>query len=313
MNIWYPNAPDPDALDRLRELVAPNQISKEPIGDTEMLIDGRPTREQLQSCPSLRWLVVPFAGVPTATLKLMEHFPQVGLHNLHHNAPHTTETALTLLLAAAKQTVPSDQAMRKHDWGWRYTPDRTTLLSGKTAVLVGYGAIGQRIATVLRTLEMRVQIVRRTPSGPDEYGPDQLMNLLPNADVLILAAALTKETEGMIGADQLAAMPQGAILVNIARAPIVDEEALYLALKSGHLHSAGLDVWYHYPASDAEANHTPPSRFPFHDLPNVVMSPHRGGMSAGTEPLRVEHLSNLILAASTGQPVPNQVDLAKGY
>lgn len=324
MRIWFPKPLGDDVLDRLRESAPGHEISKEPGQATEMLIEGRAERWQIEASPNLRWVVVPFAGVPRATSELVREFPKLSLHNLHHNAPHTAESALALLFAAAKQTVPMDNALRRNDWGPRYTPDWSELLNGKTCLLLGYGEIGQRISRVLKALEMEVLAIRRNPSGPEEFGPEALHALLPRADVLIITVPHTIETEGLIGAKELAMMPDRAILVNVARAQVVEEKALYEALKSGKVHSAGLDVWYRYPQEEGSAvpgyfvapksaSNTPPSNYPFHEIRSLVMSPHRGGATAGTEAHRVRHLAKLIEAAASGSQVPNQVDLDRGY
>jgi phosphoglycerate dehydrogenase-like enzyme len=95
----------------------------------------------------------------------------------------------------------------------------------------------------------------------------------------------------------------------------VDEAALYHALRDGRLHAAGLDVWYHYPAPGDEAAraHTPPSAYPFHELDNVVLSPHRAGGSMETDRARMDHLAALLAAAARGEPLPNRVNIQVGY
>lgn len=152
-------------------------------------------------------------------------------------------------------------------------------------------------------------------------GPPDLKRSLAEADAIILALPQTAESAGLIGPKEFAATKPGAILVNIARASLVDETALYEALKSGNLRGAGLDVWYRYPESDAtkgymgyidvptSARHTFPATLPFHELENVVMSPHRGGTSADVEEARVVALAEMLNA----DPMPNRVDLGRGY
>lgn len=324
MRIWFPKPLGDDVIDELQSLVPGNVISKEPDEETEVLIEGRVTREQIEQCPKLKTVIIPFAGVSPAMTSLMREFPNISLHNLHHNAQDTAETALALLFAASKQIVPMDQSMRKHDWTPRYSPEQARSLGGKTGLILGYGAVGKRIAAVLEALGMRIIGIRRNPMGPGEYGPADLAQLLPQADVLMVTIPLTPETKGMIGAEELALLPDGAILINVARAQIVDEKALYEALKSGKLHSAGLDVWYRYPQEEGtavptyfvappSASNTPPSDYPFNEIRTLVMSPHRGGATSDTETRRVEHLAMLILAATKGEPVPNKVNLDLGY
>ena len=168
--------------------------------------------------------------------------------------------ALTLLLAAAKSIVPIDRIFRTHDWSPRYETYPGVLLYGKTALILGYGSIGQHLSPILRAMGMTVIGIRRRYADAAQgiYLPDKLHELLAQANVLIIAVPGTDETDSLIGEKEIALMPQGSIIVNIGRGKVVDQHALYHALKSGHLHGAGQDVWYHYPADeDAVGEFTP--------------------------------------------------------
>jgi phosphoglycerate dehydrogenase-like enzyme len=290
----------------------------------DVLVAGRPTLQQLQASPSLRALVIPFAGLPDDTLALLadsrNDLGHISVHNLHHNTVPTAEMALALLLAAARLLVPNDQALRRGDWTLRYNPPPVTILHGKTILILGYGAIGQHVGRVCQALGMEVLAVRRQPPAPAGletavHGIDALPSLLPRAHVLMITLPLTEATRGLIGADELALLPAGALLVNVGRGPVVDEAALYQALHSGRLAAAGLDVWYRYPESEAARTHTLPSAYPFHELDTVVLSPHTGGGfgSPYTERERMLHLARLLNALHSGDPAPNRVDLALGY
>jgi phosphoglycerate dehydrogenase-like enzyme len=166
---------------------------------------------------------------------------------------------------------------------------------------------------------MKVMAIRRSLAAPslntpdDIYPPEALHKLLPRADVLLICLPHTPETTGLVGESELALLPPGALLVNVGRGPIVDEAALYHALHNGTLRAAGLDVWYNYPADKAARSHTPPSAYPFHELDNVVMSPHRAGHFDEREMLRMRHLAALLNAAAKGKAMPNRVDLQAGY
>lgn len=286
----------------------------------DILVAGRPTEEQLVASLGLRTLIVPFAGIPDSTHELMSRYPQISVHNLHHNAEVVAEAALMLLLAAAKFTVPFDQSMRRHDWSRRYQqPSPAVLLSGKTVLILGYGAIGQRIARLCRGLEMDVLAIRHNVGeASDDFAleirsVDALHDLLPRAHVLIVALPQTSETVGLIGAQELRLLRRPSLLVNVGRGPVVQQEPLYEGLRDGTLHAAGLDVWYNYPAERSTRSNTPPADFPFSELENVVLSPHRGGMAIETEHLRMSHTAALLNAAERGEPIPNQVDLPRGY
>ena len=283
----------------------------------EILIAGRPTADQLNACPHLRALVIPWAGVPDTTQDLLRRYPHVTVHNLHHNAAATAEMAVALLLAAAKFIVPIDQRLRAHDWTPRYEPARSIGLHGKTALIIGYGQIGRRVGRVCHALEMTVIATRRDRVEGDAYAEvhrnTDLPHLLPRADILIITAPLTPETKGLIGEKEIALLPRGSILINVGRGAIVDEAALYFALKSGQLAAAGLDVWYVYPTDEASRTHTPPSKYPFHELTNVVLSPHRGGDEVGIDTARMRQLAELLNAAARGEPLPNRVNIDAGY
>lgn len=288
--------------------------------DYQVLVAGRPERAHLMASANLRALIIPFAGIPDHTRQLLREFPEIAAHNLHHNAAPTAELALALLLAAAKFLIPFDRALRRNDWSPRYAPNPSLSLEGKTALVLGYGAIGQRLARACLALSMQVMAIRRHPHKTAGwagevavYGPEALHNLLAQAQVLLIALPATTETEGLIGEHELRRMPAGGVLVNVGRGTIVDQAALYHALKEGWLAAAGLDVWYHYPTDPAEPSNTPPADYPFHELENVVMSPHRGGASNESEIARMAQLAVLLNAAADNQPIPNRIDLDAGY
>lgn len=284
-----------------------------------VLVAGRPQREHLEASPRLHTLVIPWSGMPEQTRELMLAFPGVAVHNLHHNAEPVAEVALALLLAAAKFVVPLDQALRRHDWTFRYEPPPTALLHGKTALILGYGAIGRRVGRACRALGMTVQATRRSAAARYEeegvavHPAAGLPDLLPRADAVILTLPLTPETEGMLGEAELAALPAGAVLVNVGRGAIVEQEALYEALRARRLRAAGLDVWYNYPPDAESRADTPPADYPFHELENVVMSPHRGGSTDETGRLRMTHLARLLNALAREEEAPNRVDVTAGY
>jgi phosphoglycerate dehydrogenase-like enzyme len=285
--------------------------------DTQILIAGRPAREQLAAGLNLRAVIVPWAGVPESTQELLREFPHLSAHNLHHNAAATAETALALLLSAARFIVPIDRQLRANDWSPRYAPSRSIGLHAKTALIIGYGQIGRRVGRVCRALDMTVLATRRQRPEQDDVAEvhmiADLRRLLPRSHVLIITAPLTPETKGLIGEEELALLPRGALLVNVGRGAIVDEEALYLALKGRQLAAAGLDVWYNYPRDEAAQASTPPSRFPFHELDNVTMSPHRGGDEIGIDAARMHELAQLLNAAARGEDMPNRVNREAGY
>lgn len=283
----------------------------------ELLVAGRPEPDWLTASPHLRTLIIPFAGLPAITRERMRGFPHIAIHNLHHNAAPTAEMAVALLMAAARWLVPADRVFRQHDWTPRYAPMPSLLLAGKTALILGYGAVGARVGAACRALGMTVRGTRRTLTRAEDgiYPAAALPDLLPRAHALIITLPGTDATDGLIGARELALLPRGAVLVNVGRAATVDQYALYDALRSGQLHGAGLDVWYTYPPDVAARTHTPPAEMPFHALDNVVLSPHRAGAGGNpeVETLRMNALAAMLNAAARGDALPHPVSLDAGY
>jgi phosphoglycerate dehydrogenase-like enzyme len=307
-----------DRLDENIQVTTGAQIPSPP--DYHILVSGRPNRDFLEASPNLHTVIIPWAGLPDGGAALLREFPHVSLHNLHHNAIATAETALALLFAAAKHTMHFDRKLRMHDWRRHHPVNPAILLDGKTVLVLGYGSVGQHVAKGCRGMGMQVLGVRRNPLKPiledwaNEVHPLEAMHdLLPRANVLMITLPLTDETRGLIGERELSLLKKPTVLVNVGRGPIIDQGALYRALRDGVIHAAGLDVWYNYPAGKEARANTPPSDFPFHELENVVMSPHRGGGAMEIEEFRLTHLVNSLNAAARGGEIPNRVDLNLGY
>ncbi|MEW6038790.1 MAG: 2-hydroxyacid dehydrogenase [Pseudomonadota bacterium] len=285
--------------------------------DFDILVTGEPTAGELEGNPRLRAVIVPWVGVPLPTLDLMREFPRIALHNLPYNIGPTAEMAVALLLAAAKRIVPYDQRFRRGYWSGEHPEvPGSVMLDGGLALMLGYGRIGRRIAAACRGLGMRVAGVRRNPgTDAEEHAIADLPGLLPQAAALIVCLPHTHETEGLIGRRELELLPANAILVNVARGAIVEEAALYRTLKARRIYAAGIDVWYCYPSATERKQGLPhpPSAFPFHELDNVVMSPHRAGWSEEKEPARIAELANMLNAAARGEPMPYRVDSRRGY
>jgi len=276
-----------------------------------VLVWGNPTQEALDALPNLRAVVVPWAGVPPKTLAMVRSRPGVRLFNLHHNAHTTAEMAFALLMAVAKHLVLGDRGLRQGTWS---VPDSLGLW-GRKALVVGYGAIGRHVGALCRAAGMAVVGVR-TRSGTDADGsrivdPTALPTELPDTHALLVCLPGTSDTEGLIGRSELALLPNDAIVVNVGRGPVIDEDALYEALAEGRLFGAGLDVWYRYRRNSDEP--TLPANRPFHELSNVVMSPHHGGNAVGIDEERMMEFARLLKALVEGRPAPNEVDLARGY
>lgn len=307
---------DPDYLGALRREVSDSvALSVGGLPDdwpeVRCLVSGWPKPEHLDTGEALSSLVIPFSGPPARTLRLLQD-RGLAVYNLHHNAQAVVEMALALLFACAKCVVPMDRDLRVGDWRARYASDPGLTLRGRRALVLGHGAIGGGVASALTALGLTVTAVARR-ARDDVRGIQELDALLPMADVLVLALPATEETLDLIDARRLGLLPSRAILVNVARAKIVEEDALFWALESGALHSAGLDVWYRYPKTEADRAGTSPATQPFEMLDNVVLSPHRAGHGPAVERLRGVHLAKLLGTLASGGTPETRVDLSLGY
>ncbi|HJP84219.1 MAG TPA: NAD(P)-dependent oxidoreductase, partial [Fimbriimonadaceae bacterium] len=218
------------ALDGAAECTFGNEIPH-PV---DVLVKGTPTEEELQG---VKHVVIPFAGIPVATRELLSTKPQTILYNLHHNAADTAEMALALYFAVAKKIVVRDRHLREGKWSegsfMRGGSADSVRAAGKHALVLGYGAIGQRIANVCRAMEMTVWAVRRSgPFDSDIHSVEKLDDLLSSAEALFVALPLTPETEGLLSAERLDLLPRNCIIANIARGRIFNEEAMFNWLKA---------------------------------------------------------------------------------
>ncbi|MDY6868199.1 MAG: 2-hydroxyacid dehydrogenase [Chloroflexota bacterium] len=285
----------------------------------DILVYPTPSKEWIEASPNLKAVVVPWAGIPEKTREVMKAYPDISVHNLHHNNYNTAELGFGLLLAAAKCIIPFDRALRNNDWTPRYQQTQAILLRQKKALILGFGEIGQALAAYCLGLGMKVMATKKHPNeyegdlDVDIYPDNLLHELLPTTDVLLIALPLTDETENLIGETELSLMPEGSILVNVGRGTIVDQYALYDALKERRIRAAASDVWYNYPESKEDRKDTPPADVPFGELDNFVLSPHRGGLVEEVEQQRAQALARLLNAANRGNPIPNKVNLDAGY
>ncbi len=188
-------------------------------------------------------------------------------------------------------------------------------LDGATVGFVGFGHIGARAWQRFDVFGARgVAVTRRggidaTANGLAwAAGIAELGALLAESDAVVVSTPLTPATTGLIGAPELAAMRDTALLVNVGRGPVVDQDALYAALRDGVIGGAAIDVWYDYPAAGAESA---PSPHPFHELDNVLMTPHSSGLTRQTFTRRVHDIAANIGRLAAGEPLRNVVAVAR--
>ena len=279
------------------------------IPTAEVAFTSRLTERAFGGAPALRWVHSPAAGVGSMLFPAMAASRVVLSNSRGMNAVAVAEHALMLVLAALRRLPEAVRAQSDRRW---IANDLSGLpsLRGRGLLIAGLGAIGRELARMASGLGLRVIGTRRETGEPlpegvtEAFSPSALQGLLPAADIVVLAAPLTAETRGMIGAAELALMKSTAWLVNVARGKLVDERALISALERGAIAGAALDVFEHEPLSPAS---------PLWSMPNVIVTPHVAGFRDDYWEAATELFAANLCRYLAGEAVANTVDKRAGY
>lgn len=258
------------------------------------------TREIIEQLPRLK--VIAFSGRKNETLDdkaaadravvVCNSNPKFDVPNSEPGGKSPSELAIALLLACTWQTGPLTTLIRQG--GWAAQPG--VPLRGKTLGVLGFGSVGRPVARMGLALGMRVLAYSRSlteeAANTEKVARADLDNLLKMSDAISIHLPLNASTRGMIGAQQIAHMKDGVILINTARAPIIEEEPFLEALRTRKIAMAGLDVYWEEPL---------PDRHPLKQLPNVVMTPHIGYVTEETMIVRYRGLLEKLSAYRAGK------------
>jgi len=261
-----------------------------------------PMCEVVTAATNLKWLNSIYAGLDFLPLDLLEQRGTIVTNGAGINATTIAEYVVMLMLTHAKGYRDVVRAQDRHEWLLDSPGKRE--LAGERVLLLGLGAIGQRVKSRLEAFEMEVVPVRR--SGADgALKPDEWRGKLGEFDWVLLAVPSTPETHHMIGADELVAMRPNGVLVNVSRGDVVDQAALVEALEAKRIEAALLDVTEPEPL---------PEDHPLWSLSNVQVSMH---LSARAQTKMFMRSADRFIANldkwHAGEPVEPQMDLALGY
>jgi phosphoglycerate dehydrogenase-like enzyme len=273
-------------------LVEKLAIAHAVIPGPDALLSGRITTK-LAPAPQLQFMHVPFAGVDWLKADMIP--PGCSVCNVHEHSSAIAEYVMLAMLEWQIGLRRIEADFRAGSWaygGSAVSGKQHGELSGKTLGIIGYGHIGSEVAHRAKAFGLTIHALgskaRTADQCPPELaswgGPEDLPTLLAKSDFLVLACPLSSATQGLIGATQFKQMKSTAVLINVARGPVVDEEALFNALSTRQISGAVLDTWYHYPTPQTPA--VKPSRFDFASLDNVIMTPHCAGWTDGQEQRR---------------------------
>ena len=288
-------------------------------GDAEIIASVIVPGEYIRKASNLQMIQTFGAGIDRVDLDAVRDRGDIILCNNHVNSAEVAEFAISLFLAVAKNLIPSDRELRTGNWVHRWGgPVPNIEIRGKNVLIIGLGHIGADIAERLKSFDVTITAATRSGASSDDNLVDHIVKIdevephVKDADFVILSLPLTDESEGLVNRKFLSWMKPTSILVNISRAQIIDEQALYEALKEKRIHGAGLDVWWRYP-KEWRGNAIPPADVPFHELDNIVVSPHRAAYS---EPVQRElflFAAKNILRFIRGETPLNIIDLERGY
>ncbi len=291
-----------DAWDRdtLRRLLPEADVAFTPFVD----------RDLFTSLPRLRWVQSPAVGVGSLMFPELLASPVVLTSARGIRARSIAEHVLGVTIALARRLPATLRAQAAHRWAQDELETEAQTLQGQRMGIVGLGAIGLEVAKIAAPFGFRVTAIRRRADEPRPecveavWPPDRLIDLLAQSDVVVLAAPHTPETKRLIGTVQLDRMKRGALLINVARGKLVDDEAVIEALRDGRLGGAALDVFSQEPLEPSS---------PYWDLANVIVTPHSSGaMSDYWTPLVALFADNL-RRFEKGEPLLNVVDKVAGY
>jgi phosphoglycerate dehydrogenase-like enzyme len=291
-----------DAWDRdaLRRLLPAADVAFTPFVD----------RDVFASASRLRWVQSPAVGVGSLMFPELLASPVILTSARGIRARSMAEHVLGVTIALARLLPASLRAQASHRWAQEELEAETRTLYGQCMGIVGLGAIGLEVVKIAAPFGFRITAIRRRAGEPPPQGveavwtPDRLPDLLAQSDVVVLAAPHTPETKRLLGRAQIDRMKRGALLVNVARGKLVDDEALVEALRAGRIGGAALDVFSQEPLDPSS---------PYWDLPNVIVTPHTSGaMQDYWTPLVALFADNL-RRFEKGEPLLNVVDKVAGY
>lgn len=278
----------PQTKEALMAALGPDVLAL--ILGVQPFVDG----EVMDRAPNLRAIGRKGVGVDNVDLEAARVRGIFVLNTPLAPVEPVAELTLGFMIALARSLVRADRATRQGDWEVRLR-HKGPELRGKTLGLVGFGRIGQRVAELVQPLRMRILYhdVCRYPEAEARLGaiPVPLVTLFQEADWVSVHVPLTEETRHLIGRDLLALMKPSAFLINVARGPVVDEDALVEALRERRIAGAALDVFAHEPL---------PPEHPLCGLDNVILTPHIGGLSQEGE-LAMSMVARDVLAVLEGR------------
>ena len=280
------------------------------VGKADVLFAGQISKPLFAAASQLRWLHSPAAGIGGMLFPEMVASPVVLTNGRGMSADTIAEHVLAVTLAHFRRLPQAFRSQLRAEWAqdaMSAAGNRT--IAGSRVLVLGLGGIGKAVASRMKFLGAKVTGLRRnasaTTAGEWTVTPvTRLHELLPGADVVVVAAPHTRLTRGIIAREELALMSRDAVLVNVSRGQLIDEQALIDALRTGSIAGAALDVFVDEPL---------PPESPFWALPNVIITPHTSGLRPDHWAAATDLFAENIRRFDAGEPLLNVVDKIQGY
>ncbi|KAA3606888.1 MAG: hypothetical protein DWQ06_00855 [Calditrichaeota bacterium] len=304
------------------EFIFPENIEEENLislsKDAEIIVAPRFLETILRSSPKVKLVQIPWIGVQNVT-EIVKKYPNVLLANNHGNAKSAAQYSVAMLLCLTNNLIQAHQMINEGKWENRLDLHFTNNFEDKIIGVIGTGAIGNFVAEMLKPFVKAVYGLKRTKpqiklSNFDKiYTIKNKSDFFKEVDSVIVTLPLTEKTKDFISEKELRLLGRKGFIVNVGRGEVINEKALFTALKEKLICGAGIDVWYKYRVEKNTEGKSYPFNLPFQELENILMSPHRAGPTRDKPHYWKDVVENFNRLAKGRTDLLNLVDLEEGY
>ncbi len=304
------------------ELIFPEKIEEENLislsKDAEIIVAPRFLEKILSNSPKVKLVQIPWIGVQNLT-EIVKKYPNVLLANNHGNAKSAAQYSVAMLLCLANNLMQSHKMLKDGKWENRLDLHFSNNFEDKIVGVVGTGAIGNFAAEMLKPFAKEIYGLKRTkpnvgnPNFYKIFTSEHKEEFFKKVDSVIVTLPLTEKTKDFVGKNELQLLGKEGFIVNVGRGEVINEEALFSALKEKIICGAGIDVWYNYRIEKDEEGKSYPFKLPFHELENILMSPHRAGPTKDKPHYWKDVVENFNRLVKGRTDLLNLVNLEEGY
>ena len=295
----------------------------EVVETAEILVGWKFTLDILKRAEKLKCIINPGAGVQHISKEIRAELKarKIIFCNSHSNAIATAQHAFALLLSLTNKIILHHNFLKNGNWRTGDKEGKSISLNGKIVGLLGFGKIGQQVFKMLSGVNCKFMVYKNSNKVEEEFKnkvevyaneDDNLNTFLSKCDVLICTLPSTEKTKNIINSNNISFLRKNCLLINVGRGDVVEEQAIFTALKENKIAGAAIDVWYNYRPEEIEGKKYP-FNFDFHKLENIVLSPHRAA-SPLDDPLRYEdEIFNINECLKPNPQLKNVIDFERGY